>query len=55
MFYRAPNQYNMDYLETSKAHLKVSEAQNGAMGYHPGLDADKILEKHNITWDTEIE
>ena len=35
-----------------KAHLKLSEAHNVAMGYHTGLSAIALQEKHNITSNT---
>ena len=35
LFYQAPYQSNQDYLEAFKEHLKVIEAHNGAVEYHP--------------------
>ena len=37
MFYQAPYQSNADYLKAFKAHLKESEAHNGAVVFHPVL------------------
>ena len=45
----------MDYLEVFKAHLKVSEAHNGAVGYHNGIAESALLEKHNIIIDAANE
>ena len=52
MFYQIPYQSNADYLEALKVHLKVSEAYNGAMGYHLVLVAVALQEKNNITSGT---
>ena len=38
-----------------KAHLKVSEAHNGAVGYHNGIAESALLEKHNIIIDAANE
>ena len=45
----------MDYLEVFKAHLKVSKAHNGAVGYHNGISESALLEKHNIIIDAANE
>ena len=39
MFYQEPYHSNAEYLEAFKVHLKVSEAHNGSVGYHPELVA----------------
>ena len=39
MLYQSTYQSNADYLESFKAHIKVSEAHNGAVGYHTLLAA----------------
>ena len=49
IFYTGQNQFNMDYLEAFKAHLKCIKTRNGAFGYYPGLESATLLEKHNIT------
>ena len=55
IFYKAPYQYNTDYLEAFKSHLTVSKDHKGSMVYHPGLAAAILLEKYNITTDTARE
>ena len=55
MFDKSPYQPNVGSLEAFKAHLKVSEAQNGVVGYHPGLAEIKLQERHNITRNTASE
>ena len=52
LFYQLPYQLNSDYLEAFKAHLKLSESHDGAVGYHTVLAAIEIQEKHNIASDT---
>ena len=34
IFYQAPYQSSVDYLEVFKGNFKVSKAHNGAVGYH---------------------
>ena len=48
LFYQALYQYNTNYMEAFKDHLRVSEASNEAMGYHIGLSTAALLDKHNI-------
>ena len=55
MFYQSPYQYNSECLKAFKAHLKVTEAQNGVFEYHQRLAAATLLENYNINWDTVIE
>ena len=52
MFYQETYQSNADYLEAIRAHPRVSEAHNGAVGYHPRLSAIALQEKHIITRNT---
>ena len=51
LLYQAPYQSNADCLEAFKAHLKVSEAHNGVVGYHLGLSAVTQQKKYIITSD----
>ena len=43
LFCHYPYQYNGDYLEVFKAYLKVSQAYNRTVGYHPGLAIAVLL------------
>ena len=45
MFYQAPYQSNVDYLEAFKANLIVNKAHNGSLGYHLVLSAVALQEK----------
>ena len=55
MLYQSTYQSNADYLESFKAHIKVSEAHNGAVGYHTLLAAVALQEKCIITSNTANE
>ena len=50
MFDKSPYQPNVGSLEAFKAHIKVSEAHNFAVGYDPVLAADSLKdeEEHRI-------
>ena len=52
LFYQAPCQSNVDYLEAFKTHIKENESHNVAVGHHMGLSAVSLQEKYNITRDT---
>ena len=43
LFYKASYQSNVEYIEAFRAHLKLSEIHNGAVGYHPGLSSAERL------------
>ena len=34
LFYKPPYHSSVDYMEEFKSHIKLSEAHNGALGYH---------------------
>ena len=51
LFCQEPYNSNADYMEAFKAHLKVSESQNGVVVYHPVLASIIPQEKQNITSD----
>ena len=55
MVYQAPYHSNADYMEAFKAHIKLTEAHNISVGYHPGLAAVALQEKYNISSDTANE
>ena len=48
LFHHTPYQYNMEYLETFKAQIKVSKAHYGAIVYHKVL-ATAVLPDKNTT------
>ena len=53
LFYQAIYQSNEDDLEVFKAHIRVSGAHNGSVGYHLGLSEIELQENHNITSNTK--
>ena len=55
LFCHYPYQFNTEYLEGFKSHLKLSKSYNGAVGYHPCLATEGIIDKHNITSESTSE
>ena len=55
IFYTGQNQFNMDYLEAFKAHLKVIKAHNGSMWFHLGLAQARLPEKQTPPGVMQVE